>query len=311
MKYGKVFIGKKAVVTALYDGVEPGTQVEILSLTPNVGIYLVSVLSGTLKNENRLIHSTRLNEVDAQPITLNVNEAGKVENTPVKEEAKVPEKKLNIVKVNELAYGVKVAVIERNRAVNLKQDAFQEILNDYLAAVGNDTIFLADASAVICQLPGIGLGLLKNKITVNALGVLNSGCMLFSGLSENDRLATSKLKIKIEPIGSAEAIGYFYSPAVVENQIERWAQSTPDNYKVIFEFEDANTNEAYMYAVLDVFDKEFKKFTELSKKYYRLILDKFEVLTSDVEVEKALKPLWYLENGEVVPVSMLQALGVK
>lgn len=300
MKYGKAFIGLVAIVTDTYDSVTPGTRVEIKGLTPNVGIFNVKVLDGPLAGENRLIHSTRLKET---------GETVEAKTEPKEDKEVKPAKTLQLLKVSELPYAARVVVIERNRKVNLKVEAFTDILNRFVEKVKAETIFSPNSEGVLAQLPGIGLGLIKDKINVNYEKLRAAASVIAFGNEHQLRVA----RIEASPVRDNEAVGYFFIPAADINDMDRWAQSGPDNFELTIMPIDLDdpANETYGKHIVTAWEKEFAKMTRLCKEYYREIQDRFEELTSDRKVEEALKPLWYLETGDVVPASLLEQFGVK
>ena len=303
MKYGKAFIGLVAIVTDTYDSVTPGTKVEIKSLTPNVGIFNVKVLDGPLAGENRLIHSTRLKEtgdvITTDPLAVK----------PIVANDSKPANTLQLLKVNELPYAARVAVIERNRKVNLKMEAFTGILDEFVNKIKSETIFSPGSEGVLAQLPGIGLGLIKTKVNINYEKLRAAASMIAFGNDHQLRVS----KIEVEPVRDNDAVGYFFIPAARPDDFDRWTRSGPDNFDLTITPIDLDdpANEEYGKHIVAAWEKEFDKMTRICKEYYRAIQDKFEELTSDRKVEEALKPLWYLETGDVVPVAMLQQLGIK
>jgi hypothetical protein len=305
MKYGKALIGLLAIVTDLYDNVEPGTTVKIKSLSPFVGIFNVDIIDGVRAGETALIHSTRLKEGDGTA----ANTAATTQAVAVKK-AELPTKQLQIVKINELCYAVRKAVIERNRKVNLRNENFRTELEAFIEEINSATVFNAHTSYIVCELygPNAGLGIKKQSLGIDIDKLTKKASMRM--FANPDQL---RIGIEIEPVKSNPAIGYFYDVPRSDGDIERWTQSGPDNFDITLDPIDGEdpANETYAKGVVDAFEIEFKRLTEICKAHYRAITDKYELITSDTKVEEALKDLWYLETGDVVPQPMLEMLGIK
>ena len=136
MKYGKAYLGIVAILTATYDNVEEGETVQIESLSPFVGMFSCKVLSGTRKGETALIHSTRMEQTAAvaQPAPETTTEKTAVPTAEAGD-------KIAVLKVGELPYATRMAVIERNRKTGLRKENFSAELHAFVNTVNEKTIF--------------------------------------------------------------------------------------------------------------------------------------------------------------------------
>lgn len=309
MKYGKQWIGCRAKLVKEYDNVKEGCVVELKSLSPFVGLYKVTVLTGERTGESALIHSTAMDEVATDALTTKVEPKAEEKKAP-----EVPARALKISRVQDLPSSTRDIVVERNRKINLRNETFATELNAFVDDVNKNTVFLVGVRSIGCELFGnnAGLGVSKLRVGIDIQRLLNAASAQ-SHLTDEQRIICQRSKLEFEPVKSNAYVGYFFVAPVNNGDIERWTQSQPDNFDVIIDnpTTDANDDETVAVAIVSEYEKEFEKFTGICKKHFRLMLDKYERLTSDREVEKAIKDIWYLETGDVVPQNLIDTLKLK